>query len=51
MPGKKYKSIKNSKAYEALRDEGMSQSRAAAISSAQAKKRKKNGKGKKRKSS
>jgi len=52
MPGKKYKSIKNPKAYEALRDEGMSKSRAAAISNAQAKKsKKKKGKGKKKKSS
>jgi hypothetical protein len=52
VPGKKYKSIKNPKAYEALRDEGMSKSRAAAISNAQAKKsKKKNGKAKKKKSS
>lgn len=51
MPGKRYKSIKNPKVYEALRDEGMSKSRAAAISNAQAKKSKKKGKGKKKKSS
>jgi hypothetical protein len=51
VPGKKYKSIKNAKTYEALRDEGMSKSRAAAISNAQGKKgKKKRGKkGKKKK--
>ena len=40
MPGKKSKSIKNPKTYEALKDEGMSKSRAAAISNAQADKSK-----------
>ena len=36
MPGKKYASIKNPKAYEAMRDEGMSKGKAARISNAQA---------------
>lgn len=44
MPGKKYASIKKPATYEALRSEGMSKSRAAAISNAQAKKTKKRGK-------
>lgn len=39
MPGKKYASIKRPKTYEALRDKGMSKSKAAAISNAQAKKK------------
>lgn len=43
MPGKKYKSIKHPKVYEALRAEGMSKSKAAAISNSRG------GKGKKRK--
>jgi hypothetical protein len=47
MPGKKSKTIKNPKTYAALRDEGLSKSRAAAISNAQAKKSKKKGSGKK----
>lgn len=38
MPGKKYASIKRPKVYEALKREGMSKSKAAAISNAQAKK-------------
>jgi hypothetical protein len=41
MPGKKMKSIKNPKVYEALRDKGMSKERAAKISNAQASKRRK----------
>jgi hypothetical protein len=42
MPGGKTPgpSVKNAKAYEALRKEGMSKSQAAAISNAQAKKKK-----------
>jgi hypothetical protein len=40
MPGKKYASIKRPKTYEALRDKGMSKTRAAKISNAQAKKAK-----------
>lgn len=40
MPGAKYKSIKNPKAYEALRKEGKSKSSAAAISNAAANKKK-----------
>lgn len=39
MPGKKYRSIKNPKAYEAMRSEGMSKTRAAKISNAQKKKK------------
>ncbi len=41
MPGKKNRSLKNARAYEALRKEGMSKSRAAAISNAMAKKKRK----------
>lgn len=37
MPGKKYRSIKNPKAYEALREKGISKQSAAAISNSQAK--------------
>lgn len=40
MPGKKMRSIKRPKTYEALRDKGMSKERAAKISNAQAKKAK-----------
>lgn len=36
MPGKKYRSIQNPKAYEALRREGKSKESAARISNAQA---------------
>ena len=44
MPGKKHgPSIKAPKVYEALKREGMSKSRAAAISNAAAKKRKRRG--------
>lgn len=39
MPGKKYRSIKNPRAYEALRDKGMSKERAARISNSQAAKK------------
>jgi hypothetical protein len=40
MPGKKAKgSIKKPKVYEALKDKGMSKTRAAKISNAQAKKK------------
>lgn len=39
MPGKKMASIKNDAAYEALKDKGMSKSKAARISNAQAKKK------------
>jgi hypothetical protein len=40
MPGRKASSsIKNPKTYEALKDKGMSKSRAARISNAQAKKK------------
>lgn len=39
MPGKKMRSIKRPKTYEALRDKGMSKTQAAKISNAQAKKR------------
>ena len=35
MPGKKNRSIKKPKTYEALRDKGMSKERAARISNAQ----------------
>ena len=38
MPGKKYASIKNPKAYEGMREKGMSKGKAARISNAQAKK-------------
>ena len=41
MPGKKSKSIKNPDTYEALKDKGMSKSRAARISNAQQNKKKK----------
>jgi len=41
MPGKKYASIKNPRAYEALRKAGKSKSSAARISNSQAKKKKK----------
>lgn len=40
MPGKKMRTIKRPKTYEALRDKGMSKERAAKISNAQAKKAK-----------
>lgn len=40
MPGKKMRSIKRPKTYEALRGKGMSKERAAKISNAQAKKAK-----------
>ena len=43
MPGKKYASIKNPKAYEAMRGKGMSKGKAARISNAQAKKKGKRG--------
>lgn len=46
MPGKKYRSIKSPKVYEALRRKGYSKSKAAAISNAGAGKGK--GKSKKR---
>lgn len=39
MPGKKNKSLKNPKQYEALRDKGMSKEKAARISNASAKKK------------
>jgi len=39
MPGKKYRSIKKPKTYEALRKKGMSKSKAARISNAQGKKK------------
>lgn len=39
MPGKKYRSIKKPKVYEALRREGKSKESAARISNAQAKKK------------
>lgn len=44
MPGKKYRSIKRPKVYEALRREGHSKSSAAAISNALAKKQRRKGK-------
>jgi hypothetical protein len=44
MPGKRWKSIKNPKVYEALKKEGMSKEKAARISNAQAKKKRKRGK-------
>ncbi len=40
MPGKKMKSIKKPKVYEALKDKGMSKGKAAAISNGQALKEK-----------
>lgn len=43
MPGKKYASIKNPKAYEALKEEGKDKETAAKISNAQTKKTKKTG--------
>jgi hypothetical protein len=45
MPGKKYRSIKNPKQYEALRDEGYSKQSAARITNAQS--GKKRGRGRK----
>lgn len=39
MPGKKYRSLKNPRAYESMRKKGMPQATAAKISNAQAKKR------------
>jgi hypothetical protein len=44
VPGKKYASLKRPKVYEALRDKGMSKTRAAKISNAQARKAKRKGK-------
>lgn len=41
MPGKKYRSIKRPKVYEALRRKGRSKKSAARISNAMAKRRKK----------
>lgn len=41
MPGKKMRSIKNKKQYEALRKKGMPKSKAAAISNSSSKRRKK----------
>lgn len=43
MPGKKYRSIKWPKVYEALKRKGMSKSRAAAISNSMANRRKAGG--------
>jgi hypothetical protein len=40
MPGKKYRSIKNPKVYEALREKGMGKTKAAKISNAQKRKKK-----------
>ena len=40
MPGKKYRSIKKPKVYEALKEKGMSKKKAARISNAMAKKEK-----------
>jgi len=40
MPGKKYRSIKHPKQYEALRRRGMSKSSAAAISNSSGKRKK-----------
>ncbi len=48
MPGKKYASIKNPRAYEAMRSQGMSKQKAAKISNAQAGKGKKGHSGNKR---
>lgn len=39
MPGKKYRSIKNPRVYEALKRKGMSKSSAAAISNSMARRR------------
>jgi hypothetical protein len=39
MPGRKYRSIKNPAAYEALKAKGLSKRRSARISNAQAAKR------------
>jgi hypothetical protein len=39
VPGKKFRSIKRPKVYEALRREGMSKSKAAKISNAKRKKK------------
>jgi hypothetical protein len=39
MPGKKFRSIKRPRVYEALRREGMSKSKAAKISNAKRKKK------------
>lgn len=39
MPGKKMRGVQNEKAYEALREKGMSKERAAKISNAAAKKK------------
>lgn len=39
MPGKKYRSIKRPKVYEALRDKGYSKSKAAKISNSRGRKR------------
>lgn len=44
MPGKKMKSIKNPKAYEKLREKGLSKEKAAKFSNAQAGKSRKGGK-------
>jgi hypothetical protein len=41
VPGKKYRSIKRPKVYEALRRDGMSKKKAARISNALAKKQRK----------
>lgn len=40
MPGKKYRSIKKPRVYEALKKKGYSKSKAAAISNSQARKAK-----------
>lgn len=39
MPGKKMRSVKNAKQYEALKKKGMSKTKAAKITNAQAKKK------------
>lgn len=41
MPGKKYRSLKKPKTYEALRKKGVSKTSAAKISNAQARKKRK----------
>lgn len=41
MPGKKFRSIKRPRVYEALRRDGMSKRRAAAIANTKPKKRRK----------
>lgn len=41
MPGKKYRSIKRPKVYEALRDKGYSKTKAAKIANSGRKRRKK----------